>query len=214
MTTRRRVERLEQAGLAVRSTRSLSTWPSTSRITNSRKPDPSRPDDSVARARSYPTPVATRSMRSPSRAAASSSIRPTNAARHEVGDVHAEDVRGVLRGGEDAGVPLAGVAPEAREQGTPGRPLAEEVGLVERDQLAALHLAAVDGPGGVPGGQVQQRYGQLLRRRPVVAGHRLGRKHEARHRQHGQPRVEPARPDVRLLGKNSRDSGSSAMSRR
>ena len=67
-------------GLAERSTQTLSTWPSTSRMTNSRNAASPLPDDSVASARSYPTPVATRSIRRPSRAASSSSMRPTKAA--------------------------------------------------------------------------------------------------------------------------------------
>ena len=69
------------------------------------------------------------------------------------------------------------------------------------------HRAAVDRPGGVPGRQVQQRHGELLRGRPVLARHRPRRQHQPRHGQHRQGGSEP------LLGcrrRSGRTTGTAA----
>ncbi len=110
----------------------------------------------------------------------------------EVADVHAEDVGRSLGGGEHAGVPFTGVAAEPGEQGAAHRPVAEEVGLVEGHQLAFTHRPPVHGAGRVPGGQVQQRYGEEFGGRPVLPVDVARRQHQPRHREHGEQRVELA----------------------
>ena len=116
--------------------------------------------------------------------------------RHEVGDVHAEHVRRVLRGRQDTGVPLPRVPTEPSEQRPAGRPLTQEVRLVQRDELATLHLAPVDSTSRVPRSQVQQRHrGRLLDGLGHLV-HGVGAQHQE---------VRPARLDLpRHLGQSLR----------
>ncbi len=83
--------------------------------------------------------------------------------------VQAEDVARVLGGDQGREVPFAGVPGEPDEEGPAGPPPLHEVRLVEADELARLHRAAVAAAHGQPVGGVQHGQGQLLLGRPVLA---------------------------------------------
>ena len=118
----------------------------------------------------------------------------------------------VLGGDERGQVPLAGVAGEADQERPARAPALHEVGLVEADELARLHRAAVAAAHGEPVGGVQHRQGQLLLGRPVLPLDLQVGQPEAGHRDDGEHRLVGRGCRAGGEPKNSMASGISAVS--